>query len=624
MSETFSIDISNIFKERKYNVPVLQRNYEWESENIEQLWNDLFVDEIWTHGINTVEPHFMGTVVTCPHQSRGSSDKTPSTTTKNLDILDGQQRLTTLTIFLVEAYRVMLREKGNFDHIGTVKNTIFVNTRKEDKKELRLNLQPSLDLDIYHYYTSKIHLEDVADIDISILKHNLQSKYPRIRIGRNKLLNCITKSKELLNKTIGEALKHNLTIRTIMDDICYRLLSKTTFLQINTSSASSAYRIFESLNNRGVDLSQADLIKNKLCSLLAEGELDTFSESWNLIKNDVSAEPNGIVNYLRSYIITKYGHVTKNDLLDKYVNLIGIDIEPNDKKIIKKNLDELIKGLCQHASKFAQLTSPEEVAGPDNCKDWEEKISFLNKLQAKTCRHALLSALMNNFKDLSKLVDIITVMQLRAAITNENPNKIEKAHCIVAKLIGDKKGDIDFSEIEKVYTVLIPSNEDFFKKFMTVKATSIPVWRHILERYHERKSGTEMNISDTKKVHVEHILAIKANQESQLESEISKDELELYVHKPGNLTLLDHKLNIKAQNDKFSRKKTEFYVKSKIPMNDIFRDKAKWTKTDITERTFILFEIVTEIWKHPIEGIVTAEKLSEYKSISLKDENGDS
>jgi hypothetical protein len=109
-----------------------------------------------------------------------------------------------------------------------------------------------------------------------------------------------------------------------------------------------------------------------------------------------------------------------------------------------------------------------------------------------------------------------------------------------------------------------------------------------------------------------------------LESEISKDELELYVHKPGNLTLLDHKLNIKAQNDKFSRKKTEFYVKSKIPMNDIFKDKAKWTKTDITERTFMLFEIVTEIWKHPIEGIVTAEKLSEYKSISLKDENGDS
>lgn len=623
MSETFSTDTSNIFKERKFSVPVLQRNYEWETENIEQLWNDLFVDEIWTNGINTVEPHFMGTVVTCPHQSRESSNTNPNTTTKNLDILDGQQRLTTLSIFLVEAYRVMLREKVTFDHIGTVKNTIFINPRIEDKKELRLNLQPSLDLDIYNYYTSKIHLEDITDIDIGHLKLSLQSRYPRIRIGKNKLYNCILKSKELLNKTISEALKRNQTLRRIMDDICYRLLTKTTFLQINTSSASSAYRIFESLNNRGVDLSQADLIKNKLCSLLTEAELNGFSENWNLIKNDVSAEPNGIVNYLRSYIISKYGHITKNDLLDKYEELICLNKEPSDRNFIKKNLDELIKSLCQHASKFAQLTSPEDVDGPDNYEEWVEKISFLNKLQAKTCRHALLSALIYNFKDLSKLVDIITVMQLRAAITKQNPNEIEKAHCVVAKLIGDKKGDVNFTEIVKIYEVLIPSNEDFFKKFMSVKATSIPVWRHILERYHLLKSGTEMNISDPKKVHVEHILAQKANQESLSESEISKEELQIYAHKPGNLTLLDHKLNIKAQNGKFSIKNSEFYVKSKIPMNDIFKNKTKWTKLDITERTLMLFKIVTEIWQHPSEGLVTDQKLSEYKSKGHKDENDD-
>ena len=58
-------------------------------------------------------------------------------------------------------------------------------------------------------------------------------------------------------------------------------------------------------------------------------------------------------------------------------------------------------------------------------------------------------------------------------------------------------------------------------------------------------------------------------------------------------------------------------------MNDIFKNKTKWTKLDITERTLMLFKIVTEIWQHPSEGLVTDQKLSEYKSKGHKDENDD-
>lgn len=611
MKDNYRTDLHTILKNGKYYIPTLQRNYEWENENIEELWCDLFTDELWQNGIDKIDRHFMGTVVTCPRRVEGKVVTHGASDVEVLDILDGQQRLTTLSIFLGECFIKMNQEIDNYDHLGNVRNSIFINRSRKEKTELRLNLQPSLDKEIYEYHTSKLIESKPSDLSIKNLKSKFQFRFPYIRIGKNKLLNCINTTKRLLEDTIKEAKEHGFSEREILDSIADRLLYKTDFLIINTSSATSAYKIFESLNNRGVELSQADLIKNKLCSLLEEIELNDFAEKWNMIKSDVSTESNGTVNYLRSYMISKRGIVRKDDLLDEYENEIGLNVL-DDRKKIKKNLDKLINNLTSHASKFAMLTSPEDSPVPENCKEWASKVSFLNKLQAKTCRHALLSALIYDFPEINKLVDIITVLQLRIVIDDGNPNKAEKMHCQVAKLIGDSNGEISFSEIEKMYTSLITSNEDFFHKFMDVEAKSIPAWRYILEKYHEKEFGTEIKISDAKVVHVEHILAKNACRESLEESGVTKEELPQFAHKPGNLTLIDATLNIKAQNDKFSHKNKEYYASSKLPMNTYFKKLRTWTKNDIDERTSIICQAISEIWMHPKEGAITDSQIKNY------------
>jgi uncharacterized protein with ParB-like and HNH nuclease domain len=608
--DNFRTDLHSILKDKKYYIPTLQRNYEWETKNIEELWRDLFGEDFWIKcDADSIEPHFMGTLVTCP-KNRGDEN---TDNKESLDILDGQQRLTTLSIFLSECYIRMSghkKEEDEYETIGAIKSCLKLNKRRirDNRTQFRLNLQPSLDKTIFEDLVSE--LPERAPTDLQTLRNKFQRNFKNIKIGKNKLLNCITKTRELMEQAISDPQSTDLPLGERLEIIAQRLLYQTDFLLINTSSTTSAYKIFESLNDRGVDLSQADLIKNKLCSFLADDEIEDFGEKWASIKEHVGAEPNGMVNYLRSYAISTHGSVTKRELLDKFEEEIGANTKSGYTiKQKRKKVHELIKDLCNHAVKYSMLTSPEEEA-PDNCDSWSGKVLFLNKLQAKTCRHALLSALMNGYKELEKLIDVITVVQLRNVIADGNPNKAEQAHCEVAKLIGQKNGDVPIETIHKIYIPLIQSNENFFDNFMQTDAVSIPVWRYILEQIHNLSPVTEMEISDTSKVHVEHILAIKAHEDSIAESRLSgHEELKRYVHKVGNLTLLDKKLNIKAQNDKFSIKNSEFYTHSRIPMNDYFKELSIWTKEDIEKRTSKLCQEVSKIWQHPNEGSITDEQL---------------
>lgn len=622
--DNFRRDLHSILKDNRYYIPTLQRNYEWENKHIEELWGDLFGDDFWVKHDN-IEPHFMGTLVTCP--SNREDENTDNK--ENLDILDGQQRLTTLSIFLTECYIRMSqhkKEEDEYETIGAVKGCLKLNKRKsqDNKTQFRLNLQKSLDKVILEHLISE--LPDRAPTDLQTLRTKFQRNFKNIKIGKNKLLNCITRTRELMDKIISDAESTDLQLGERLESIADRLLYTTDFLVINTSSTTSAYKIFESLNDRGVDLSQADLIKNKLCSFLDDSEIEDFGESWGSIKEHVGAETNGMVNYLRSYVISTHGSVTKRELLDKFEGEIGTNPKSGyTTKQKRKKVHELIKDLSEHALKYSMLTSPEDVS-PDNCDAWRGKVSFLNKLQAKTCRHALLSALMNNYKELEQLVDIITLVQLRNVIIDGNPNKAEKTHCEVAKLIGQKNGDVPIKTIQEMYLPLIGTNEVFFEKFMQTDATSIPVWRYILEQIHNLNPITEMEISDTSKVHVEHILAQKATEDSIKESRLSgNEELKRYVHKAGNLTLLDKKLNIKAQNDKFSIKNSEFYKDSRIPMNDYFKNLDKWTKEDIEKRTSELCQDVSKIWKHPKEGAISDTQINKlfqaHKEKLKSDEN---
>ncbi|NEP60909.1 MAG: DUF262 domain-containing protein [Symploca sp. SIO2G7] len=542
---------------KTYQVPLFQRNYSWNQENWEDLWQDIIA-------LSDGNSHYMGAIVL---QNQVYSDKT-------FTIIDGQQRLATLSILTIavieKIHQLEIQEidiDDNKDRQEILRRT-YLSDR--DPRSLKYSSKLLLNETNNDFYQSNL-INLRQPLNIRALKKSNQLLWEAFNYFSNEL--------ETLTKIIrdGEKLASFLT-----DTVAQSLL----FIQINVEDEINAYTVFETLNARGIELSTTDLLKNYLFSLFqGPDDLKEAQRQWRRIINTVQMPK--FPEFLRYYLSLKYIRVRSGQLF----KLIRKSVTNNHQAF------DLLDQLEGYSDLFIALSEPNDIFWQDR-PDVRFYIKELNLFRVKQAYPTLFAAYRffeaNDFIRILKLVSIISFRY--SVVSGLNPNDLEKLYNRVAIDIGKQI----IRTPRQVFELLKPayvSDEKFRQDFslltISTRGKKKKLVRYILMRLEGDISGRHDDEDYEDKFSIEHILP--ESPDNTWRGEFSESQIEELVYRLGNLTLLEPKLNRQVGNSSYKTKQAT-YQQSVYQLTQAI-EAEEWTPNTLANRQRQLARRATNIWQ---------------------------
>jgi len=557
--DTKTVNLNDILGNGKiYRVPQFQRDYSWEQDNWEDLWNDIEL------AAESNSAHYMGSVVL------------QSTTGKEFSIIDGQQRFTTLSILTLAIIDAIQKLADKGIEVAENKERVDILMRQYIGQKDPTSLS----------YSSKLFLNENND---GFFQNRL--------IGFKEPINIRKLSDS--EKLMWEAylfFKQKISIRfknssggayaSFLNNVAGELMM---FIQITVQDELNAYTVFETLNSRGVELTSTDLLKNYLFSQVAKSETDLkqIKTQWKKIIDAIGLKE--FPNFLRYYLLATRKQLTKEYLFKEV------------KHFIKTGQDvfDLLDNLEFYAYNYIALGNPDDELWNID-KENRNAISILKVfkvIQWKPLLMVALSKLENN--DVKRLLQAIVSLSYRyTVIAKMQTNEMEKVYSKAA--INLFKGDSNnitaiLDNLKSLYV-----NDESFKNYFSLKqfntnnSTDKKLVRYTLYKLEGQEVGGSMYDFETDNGTIEHILP-----ESYPENwhpEFSEEEFERNVFMLGNLTLLEAGKNNKEASDKMFEEKKAVYATSKFALSKKLTD-PQWTSQNIKSRQAHLAKLATGIWK---------------------------
>ena len=546
---------------KKYKIPEFQRDFSWKEENWEDLWQDLI--DLYE---DKEEQHYMGAIVL-----QNTNDK------KTFIVVDGQQRITTLSLFIIAIAK----------HIkDLIDRNIGVNENEERLKKILDTYTGEKSLsDLYR--KSKLTLNENNDsfYQSRILEFKEPDNYAKLRDSEKLIYDAYKyfykKIKDYFVTISGEKLGEFLE----------KTLDGLIFIQITVDDDISAYTVFETLNARGVELTTTDLLKNYLFAIVAGlgktgSEFKILKENWQQIVDTVGLKKFPV--FLRFYLNSKQDIVRKERLFKEI------------KKQVKtpKQAIELIDTLKRTAYLYAAILNPSDDYWTEypNQKEIRQSLSEL-KLFNVIQPIPLIFAVNKMKKEwLSQLLKTIVSISFRYNVIGKlNPNLMEKTYNKIAVKLYNKK-ITKFSEIKKLLKVVYVDDGTFVNIF---KSKEIPTTgknknlvKYILTKIENQISSKEYSFIDSNFT-IEHILPENYNEEW---NSFFADEAEKYVYRLGNYTLLEEKKNRIVGNKSFEEKKS-IYKTSQFRLTNQELNYDEWNIASLNNFQNKLARYAKSIWK---------------------------
>lgn len=555
--------------DKRFVIPVYQRNYDWKIENCKQLYDDL-IKIVRNHR----KSHFFGGIV---------SAYDPDGIDEEYLIIDGQQRLTTVSLLLLAMYNLM--DKGICAaEDTTLKRKIYeeylVDKYKPEDKRIKLK-QVKNDRTAY----SKLFKDSDNYVRESNLTVNYDYFYERIQ-------------------------KQEITIDELYNAIC-----KLEIINIKLDSDDNPQMVFESLNSTGLDLSEGDKIRNFiLMGLPTKQQEDYYEKYWNPIevctKYDVSS-------FIRDYLSIKQQAIPQQKKI--YINFKDY-VDMN-----QVETESLLKDMLSYAKRYLILLG--ERTGRN---DLDACIYRLNRLETTVTRPFFLEVL--RLYDEKKLtieevtqVFLITENYLfRRTICDLPTNALNKIFLMLHKEI-IRYDNTEENYVEKLKYALIskkersrfPNDEEFAEMFSTkqIYLMNSKSKIYLFERLENAGTLEDKDVyrhCDEGTYSIEHIMPQHLTPSWQ--KELGEDYEQIHdewLHRVGNLTLTAY--NSRYSNNSFQEKKTmkNGFEDSGIRMNTWIAKKDHWTLNEIQERSQYLSDRALSIWNYPITEFKPAEKQME-------------
>lgn len=567
--DLFSLETAN----ERYEVPAYQRRYDWGKKECKELLEDI-------QRIEEGGKHFLGSIIVLSgtHKTGGEIN--------TLKIIDGQQRITTISILLCTIRNIMMEKNKE----GNGGNQEADNIVAEIEKRLNIvNLRGEK-------IATRLTLNNIDKRSYSNL---IKKKFNDID-NRNILAVYINYKKWIQDLGTNEIIK-----------LYKKIINALLYIQIQVQSPEDQYFLFEAMNNRGLPLSPVDLMKNyAFLKAFEKGDIieSEVEEIWtdiirNLDEIDISKPA---ITFFRHYFMSskKYGvneKVTesKSVLYDKLFKK-RIDNCDDIKEFlldIKKDSELFSKLLTQNIDKFNRSINY-EINGL--LKD--------TKTVSITCFTLLLRAfkeLKDDYKSIKKIIEIMNTVFVRRHITGERTAEHDQfSNFLAQNAFSEDRNSIEFIKGYFRKKNRYPDDNKFKEHLQKGDFKNNDFTCYILSRIEQDyfgHGGTEVSQSRYK-VHIEHILpegtgkTIKENWLIPLN--ISEEEHKNHRKKIGNLTLLEQKPNQRMGAAPYKEKK-EFYEKeSDFKMTkEVTKNLDSWGIKEIEKRGKRLAEYAVKVWK---------------------------
>jgi hypothetical protein len=530
-------ELGHLLADHLLRVPRFQRSYSWDKSNVEEFLSDLA--EARRKGVS----YFMGTVVFA----------SPSDGDERRQIVDGQQRLATTAIMII-AIRDLLHEYAKHEQAKkTTERYLQGYVLAEESTVERLILSPR-DQETYDALLES-RFDDILDGD---------PIYTCYEVCRDHLLLIAPKAsmyKELLG-VIGQLEKEVQVLVAVASDL------------------PEAYVIFETLNDRGADLTTADLLKNFLFSQ-AKSHFDYVESKWTGLEANFE-RADELVKFIRHEHISRHGSITTR----KLYRAIQSDIRSQGKA------KDYVGGLAKAQLIYSALKDPDHSYWNELSFDVKDALLAYRRFGFESSLPVLIAAFRTWKKPAAaKLLVKMAKWSVRAQFTGRIGGSLseetfgEAARAISSGEVTNQTG------VRKILAPLIATNTEFKNAFVAYGPVSVARAKYLLAMLEKVAPGNEQGQAQaidwsSKAVTIEHVMA-KASTKSDADLAL--------VDTVGNLALLEKKINHDLGHKPFTKKKAS-YTQSVFRLTVTLAEQDAWTNADIEKRTKALGELACTAW----------------------------
>lgn len=549
---------------RQFSIPRFQREYSWDKKNYQEFYQDMMSNLIIENGHISSSQYFLGTMLFIGNFAEG--------TEQEIQVVDGQQRLTTITIFF-SALSDRFRLAGE----NTLSEQIFkyIMTKDDNGNDVRI-IKSKTHYPFFAYFIQDrekaVNQDPNTDEEICI-KEAYDYLYGQISDDR---------LKAQLKRKHGSDVVEHLNYLDILKALRDQILN-CTFVSISTKDRNQANKIFEILNAKGKRLAHIDLIKNKIFEVLNKQEPADFAEeSWATIKNTLNSEKEsvGLATYYRHFWISKYKRTYSNKLYDDFSSI------PKTEASYK----EFLENLLSNVKIYMQIVNPKRE-DYNNRKEYFWLVQSLNSLnnyfnvvQVRIALLALFDLKQRDIIDLKLLKKTIVYLEnfhfAYNAILTGRSNRLESIYSNFAIALRKSRNKEEANNVinQKLVNLLepqFPAFNEFRDRFINLNYSKKDNSLNVKTKYAINKlncyySQKELFEDDGS---IEHIFPESAGEQA------------LNI---GNLILLEAGINENAGKRNY-QEKIEYYKKSKYSWVGKFVEQhLMWDDTMIVDRAKIL------------------------------------
>ena len=564
---------------KRFIIPVYQRNYDWKKENCQQLFDDL---------VNLIrenkKTHFFGSIVSCA-QSR-----------EEVVLIDGQQRITTVSLIMIAMMNAMKKgllvpEDSRLCDI--IENTYIIDKYRPEEQKVRLKPFRD-DSDAFERLIFKDESEYIEESKVSI---NYRYFYDRI-----------VNKKELTADELFSAID-NLEIIDI---------------ELEPQHGDDAQLIFESLNSTGLDLTEADKIRNfVLMNHPTEIQDRFYDDYWSKIEKCTKEELDGFV---RNYLTIKEGVIP---------TLKGIYTSFKAYAKKESDIEQILQDMLQYAYAYDKIVNSK--VGNAETNEIAKRLALLDM----TVAYPFLMAFMvyaeetqldeNEIFKVFSCVETFIFRRLMCDLPTNALNKIfATLHAAVIKNLKDS--DSTYSSVmiyileSKKQSGSFPKDDEFLNGFTTknIYAMRGKNRQYLFERLENGKSKEKNDVVkfiEEGTYTIEHIMpqTLSSAWKQALGDDWERIH-ETWLHTISNLTLSAYNSNY--SNKSFQDKKTmkDGFLESGIRLNRFISQFDKWGEEELALRKDELSKKALDIWEYPITTFTP--KVKEDDVVFLSEDNG--
>ena len=569
-------------KSPQFVIPIYQRTYSWTERECRQLWDDI----IRTGENEEINAHFVGSIVYIEKGLYSITSQSP------LLVIDGQQRLTTLSLLIAAlANKLDQLPQGKQELIEgfsprKLRNYYLVNPEEEGDRHFKLIL-------------SNTDRESL----IAVVSGNEMPKNHSIRIMKNyerfqEWIEGYASNLEVLCKGIAKLIVVDIALSRDQDN---------------------PQLIFESMNSTGKELTQADLIRNYiLMGLEIKKQTSLYENYWRPMEMDFGQEAysSDFDSFMRHYLTVKTGRIPR--ISEVYDAFKEYSMTMRSKGI---DIGNIVEDIRRFSRFYCAMTLNQE-----NDKELRVAFNDLKELKVDVAYPMLLEVYDDYQSGVLTKEDFVNIIRLvetyvfRRNICSIPTNSLNKTFATFVKTV-DRT---NYLESVKAQFILLPSYRrfpndiEFVKELKTRDLYNIPrrsYWLRRLENFN-RKERVEVD-----QYTIEHIMPQNLNLSEEWKQELGpewKRIHETWLHTLGNLTLTGYNSEYSDRSFVEKRDMENGFKDSPIKMNQTLRNIDVWNEGAITERAKALSDIAVKVWESPK---LANDVLDGYRP-TIKDKNG--